>query len=52
MVADVEEVEIVVAHHEHTTLRVGDVFLKIDTDHDTKTARQSQFTIVRMSERR
>jgi lysylphosphatidylglycerol synthetase-like protein (DUF2156 family) len=30
--ADVEEVEVVVAHHERATLRVGDVFLKIDTD--------------------
>ncbi|GLY83784.1 aminoglycoside phosphotransferase [Actinoallomurus iriomotensis] len=29
---DVEEVQVVVAHHERTTLRVGDVFLKIDTD--------------------
>jgi Ser/Thr protein kinase RdoA (MazF antagonist) len=31
-VADVEELEIVVAHHECATLRVGDVFLKIDAD--------------------
>ena len=30
---DVDEVEIVVAHHERATLRVGDVFLKIDADH-------------------
>jgi hypothetical protein len=30
--ADVEEVEIVVAHRERATVRVGDVFLKIDTD--------------------
>ncbi|MBO0847640.1 MAG: aminoglycoside phosphotransferase family protein, partial [Nocardioides sp.] len=30
--ADVEEVEVVVAHHERVTLRVGDVFLKIDSD--------------------
>jgi aminoglycoside phosphotransferase (APT) family kinase protein len=30
--ADVEEVEVVVAHHERATLRVGDVFLKIDPD--------------------
>src|SRR6185437_1450940 len=30
--ADVEEVEVVVAHHECATLRVGDVFLKIDSD--------------------
>jgi aminoglycoside phosphotransferase (APT) family kinase protein len=29
---DVEEVEVVVAHHECATLRVGDVFLKIDAD--------------------
>ena len=30
--ADVEEVEVVVAHSERVTLRVGDVFLKIDAD--------------------
>jgi aminoglycoside phosphotransferase (APT) family kinase protein len=30
--ADVEAVEVVVAHHECATLRVGDVFLKIDGD--------------------
>src|ERR1700735_2865837 len=30
--ADVEEVEVVVAHNERATLRVGGVFLKIDTD--------------------
>jgi hypothetical protein len=30
--ADVQEVEVVVAHHERATLRVGGVFLKIDTD--------------------
>ncbi|HEY6310309.1 MAG TPA: hypothetical protein VIY52_05810 [Streptosporangiaceae bacterium] len=30
--ADVEQVEVVVAHHERATLRVGDVFLKIDAD--------------------
>src|SRR5438445_13486226 len=30
--ADVEEVEVVVAHQERATLRVGDVYLKIDTD--------------------
>jgi len=29
---DVEEIEIVVAHSERATLRVGDVFLKIDAD--------------------
>jgi aminoglycoside phosphotransferase len=28
----VEEVEVVVAHHERATLRVGEVFLKIDAD--------------------
>ncbi len=30
--AGVEEVQVVVAHHERATLRVGDVFLKIDAD--------------------
>jgi aminoglycoside phosphotransferase len=30
--ADVQEVEVVVAHQERATLRVGDVFLKIDAD--------------------
>src|SRR6476661_7121512 len=30
--AGVEEVEVVVAHNERATLRVGDVFLKIDVD--------------------
>ena len=30
--ADVEVVEVIVAHHECATLRVGDVFLKIDAD--------------------
>src|SRR5947207_14759897 len=30
--ADVDEVEVVVAHNERATLRVGDVFLKIDVD--------------------
>ena len=30
--ADVEEVEVLVAHHERATLRVGDVFLKVDAD--------------------
>jgi aminoglycoside phosphotransferase len=30
--ADVEEVEVVVAHRERATLRVGNVFLKIDAD--------------------
>jgi hypothetical protein len=32
IMADVEQVEVVVAHHERATLRVGDVFLKIDAD--------------------
>jgi aminoglycoside phosphotransferase (APT) family kinase protein len=32
MMADVEKVEVVVAHQERATLRVGDVFLKIDAD--------------------
>jgi len=32
MMTDVEVVEVVVAHSERATLRVGDVFLKIDTD--------------------
>lgn len=30
--ARVDEVEVVVAHHERATLRVGDVFLKVDAD--------------------
>jgi hypothetical protein len=30
--AGVAEVEVVVAHHECATLRVGDVFLKVDSD--------------------
>src|SRR3954449_3328680 len=30
--ADVEVVEVVVAHEERATLRVGDIFLKIDAD--------------------
>ena len=32
MMAAVEEIEVVVAHQERATLRVGDVFLKIDVD--------------------
>src|SRR6516225_9310158 len=32
MMANVEEVEVVVAHNERATVRVGDVFLKIDAD--------------------
>jgi aminoglycoside phosphotransferase (APT) family kinase protein len=32
MMGDVNEIEVVVAHRERATLRVGDVFLKIDAD--------------------
>ena len=32
IMADVEKVEVVVAHNQRATLRVGDVFLKIDAD--------------------
>jgi aminoglycoside phosphotransferase (APT) family kinase protein len=32
MMASVDEVEVIVAHNERATLRVGDVFLKIDAD--------------------
>jgi len=32
MIDRMDEVEVVVAHHERATLRVGDVFLKIDAD--------------------
>src|SRR3954452_8845347 len=32
MMAGVEEIQVVVAHRERATLRVGGVFLKIDTD--------------------
>ena len=32
MMTDVDGVEVVVAHAERATLRVGDVFLKIDSD--------------------
>ena len=32
MICGVEEIEVVVAHRERATLRVGDVFLKIDAD--------------------
>src|SRR3954463_16456735 len=32
MMTDVEEVEVVVAHSERATLRVGDVFVKVDAD--------------------
>ena len=30
--ADMEEVEVVVAHSQRATLRVGDVYLKVDAD--------------------
>ena len=39
IMAHMEEVEVVVAHHERATLRVGDVFLKIDAD-QTRTDRE------------
>src|SRR6478672_839330 len=32
MMADVDQIQIVVAHSDRATLRVGDMFLKIDTD--------------------
>jgi len=32
MMANVEEIEVVIAHQDRATLRVGDVFLKIDAD--------------------
>jgi aminoglycoside phosphotransferase (APT) family kinase protein len=32
MIADVEELEVVVAHNDRATVRVGDVFLKVDVD--------------------
>ena len=32
MMADVEEIQVLVAHRERATLRVGEVFLKIDVD--------------------
>jgi aminoglycoside phosphotransferase (APT) family kinase protein len=32
IMSDVDEVEVIVAHNERATLRVGDVFLKIDAD--------------------
>jgi aminoglycoside phosphotransferase len=39
MIADVEEVEVVVAHQERATLRVGAMFLKVDAD-QTRTDRE------------
>src|SRR5260221_7529310 len=32
MIDDMQEIEVVVAHRDRATLRVGDVFLKIDTE--------------------
>jgi hypothetical protein len=32
IIADVDEVKVVVAHQDCATLRIGDVFLKIDAD--------------------
>lgn len=32
IIADVTQVKVVVAHHERATIRVGDVFLKVDAD--------------------
>ncbi|HET6810461.1 MAG TPA: aminoglycoside phosphotransferase family protein [Acidimicrobiales bacterium] len=34
MIDDMQDIEVVVAHSERATLRVGDVFLKIDTDQE------------------
>ena len=41
--AGVEEVEVVVAHHERATLRAGDVFVKIDADQPRTGEIASQF---------
>jgi hypothetical protein len=38
--AGVDEVEVVVAHHECATLRVGDVFLKVDAGCEAARARR------------
>jgi hypothetical protein len=35
IIADVEEIQVRVARRERATLRVGDVFLKVDVDHVT-----------------
>jgi Ser/Thr protein kinase RdoA (MazF antagonist) len=43
--ADVEEVEVVVAHHERATLRVGDVFLKVDGDPSSTDAEVEAMTL-------
>jgi aminoglycoside phosphotransferase len=34
MIADMEEIQVLVAHSDRATLRVGDVFLKVDTDEE------------------
>jgi hypothetical protein len=39
---DVEKVEVVVAHNERATLRIGDVFLKIDADPALPTSRSTR----------
>lgn len=41
-----EEVEVVAAHHERATLRVGDLFLKIDTDQARTTVEVEAMAIV------
>jgi hypothetical protein len=46
---DVEEVEVVVAHHEGATLRVGDVFLKIDADQTRSDVEVDAMTMAPMS---
>jgi aminoglycoside phosphotransferase (APT) family kinase protein len=42
----VDQVEVVVAHHERATLRVGDVFLKIDPDQERVDAEVEAMTMV------
>jgi hypothetical protein len=39
---NVEEIEVVVAHNERATLRIGDVFLKIDADPALPTSRSTR----------
>ena len=43
--AGVDEVEVIIAHHECATLRVGDVFLKIDAD-QTRTDREVEAMVM------
>ena len=45
--AGVAEVEVVVAHHERATLRVGDVFLKIDADQTRTDVEVESLTVSR-----